>query len=182
MSDNTWIVVARIVRPQGRRGEVLAEILTDFPERFALRKRLFLLGPADGADAREVTLEEHRLHQRRIALKFAGIDSISQAETLRDCDVAIPAEERAPLDADTFYVSDLIGCNLVDLRSGLGPIGRITGVDREATTTPLLVLRPADSAEAEILVPFARAYLRRVDIANKCVEMELPEGLLDINK
>jgi 16S rRNA processing protein RimM len=179
MSDSTWMIVARIVRPQGRRGEVLAEILTDFPERFALRKRLFLLPTGGGSEAREVVLEEHRLHKDRIALKFAGVESISDAEELRGLDVAIPAAERAPLDDDTFYISDLVGCSVIDLRSGSQTIGEVMDVDRESSSTPLLVLRGAGGAE--LLVPFARAYLKNIDPANKRLEMELPEGLLDLN-
>lgn len=180
MSDSPWILVARIVRPQGRRGEVVAEIHTDFPESFALRRRLFLIAPDATAPAREVVLAEHRLHQDRIVLKFEGVDSIPEAEALRDFEVAIPIDERVPLKDETFYISDLLGCMLVNTRSGSEPVGRILSVDRESSSAPLLVVQPA--AGGEILIPFARAYLKHVDVANKRIEMELPEGLLDLNR
>ncbi|MBB6146092.1 16S rRNA processing protein RimM [Silvibacterium bohemicum] len=172
------------MRPQGRHGEVLADILTDFPERFSERKRLFLIASEKDASSaarnrppREITLENHWLHKGRIVFKFAGIDSINDADTLRGLDVAIPASERAPLDDGAVYISDLIGCELVDLASARETaIGRVVNVDREAS---LLVVENADGAE--LLIPFTRAYLEKMDLAAKRIEMRLPTGLLDIN-
>ncbi len=175
-----WVVVAHLVRPQGRSGELIAEILTDFPERFSERRRLFLLSP-DGKSSRPVELEEHWLHKGRIVLKFAGIDSISEAEPLRGFDVAIRRDQRAPLDEDSVYIEDLLGCHIIDIGpANTGDIGPITGVDREITSTPLLVVHPAGSKE-ELLIPFAKAYLKKVNIEGKRIEMALPEGLLTIN-
>ncbi len=175
-NDDNWVLVATIVRPQGRRGEVLADLLTDFPERFSERKRLFLL--AEKSQPREIALEGHWLHQDRVVLKFAGIDSINDAETLRGLEVAIPRAERAPLEEDAVYIADLIGCRLIDTRSG-AEIGEIAGVDREATSTPLLVVETQTSGQ--VLVPFAKAYRPAIDLAAKRISMELPEGLLDLN-
>src|SRR5271168_3608475 len=148
-----WVVVARIVRPQGRHGEALAELLTDFPERFAERKRLFLLSPKTAP--RPIELERHWLHQGRIVLKFAGIDSINDVETLRGLEVAIPKAERAPLEDGAVYIADLIGSTLVDSRT-TAEIGEIIEVDRESSATALLVVKSA--AKPEILVPFAKAF------------------------
>jgi len=177
---NPWVTIARLVRPQGRDGELIAEILTDFPERFSERRSLFLLSQ-DGKLSREVELEEHWLHKGRVVLKFAGIDSISDADALRGLDVAIPRDQRAPLEEDSFYVDDLVGCHIIDT----GPahaddVGPITSVDRETTSTPLLVVHPAGSKE-ELLIPFAKAYLKKIDLERKRIEMSLPEGLLSIN-
>src|SRR5271168_1985218 len=130
-----WVVVARIVRPQGRNGEALAELLTDFPERFAERKRLFLLSPK--TSPRAVELERHWLHQGRVVLKFAGVESINDVEKLRGLEVAVPRRERAPLEDGAVYLADLIGCVLVDSRAGT-EVGRIGDVDRESSATPLL--------------------------------------------
>ncbi len=173
------MLVARLVRPQGRHGEILADLLTDFPERFAERKRLFLLAPqsAQRPPARPVDLENHWLHQGRIVLKFAGVDSINEAETLRGLEVAIPKAERAPLDEDAVYISDLIGCLLIDSRTG-AKVGTIAQVDREATAAPLLVVQ---TPTGEVLVPFARAFQPKIDLAARQIEMRLPEGLLDLN-
>lgn len=171
-----WVIVAKIVRPQGRHGEALAELLTDFPERFAERKRLFLLTPK--SSPREVTLERHWLHQGRIVLKFAGVDSINDVETLRGLEIAIPIAERAPLEDGAIYIADLIGSTLIDSRT-TSEIGEIIEVDRESTSSPLLVVKSV--AKQEILVPFVKAFHPIFDDAAKQLTMELPEGLLEIN-
>jgi 16S rRNA processing protein RimM len=174
--DDEWVIVAKIVRPQGRHGEALAELLTDFPERFAERKRLFLLG--EKSAPRPIELERHWLHQGRIVLKFTGIDSINDVETLRGLEVAIPKAERAPLEDGAVYIADLIGCTLIDSRTG-AEIGRIADVDREASATPLLVVKTSTSQEA--LVPFAKAFQPTFNLATKTLTMNLPEGLLELN-
>jgi 16S rRNA processing protein RimM len=184
-----WVWLALIRRPQGRKGEVFADILTDFPEKFAERRQLWLLRGISGADGRgsaslsarpsSVELIGHWLHKGGIVLHFAGIDSISTAEELNGLVVAIPRAERAPLDDDEVYIGDLIGCTLIDV-SGAHPtaIGLIEDVDRTAGPVALLVVQgPA----GEVLVPFAKSYLRQVDVAGKRVEMTLPEGLVGLN-
>jgi len=171
-----WVIVAKIVRPQGRHGEVLADLLTDFPERFAERKRLFLIAPK--VAPLEIGLERHWLHQGRVVLKFAGVNSINDAETLRGIEVAIPKSERAPLDDDAAYISDLIGCVVVDVHSGTD-IGLVSDVDRESTATALLVLET--KASGQVLVPFAKAYSPKIDLSARRIEMNLPEGLLELN-
>src|ERR1700759_248340 len=103
-----WVWLAHIKRTQGRKGEVFAEILTDFPDKFAERKRLWLLREA--LSPREVELLHHWLHKGGIVLHFAGVDSISGAEELAGMVVAIPHAERAPLAEGDVYIGDLIGC------------------------------------------------------------------------
>jgi len=213
--DWTWL--ARIRRPQGRKGEVFADLLTDFPEKFAERKRLWLLSdpalaksaktvsgavkgtgfgphinPAKSARAlaperhspadvvpREVELIAHWLHKGGVVLHFAGVDSISAAETLKGLIAAIPSTERAALDKDEVYVGDLIGCTLVDV-AGAEPVivGEIEEVNRTSGPVALLVVR---RAAGEVLIPFAKSYLRKIDLAAKRVEMALPEGLVELN-
>ncbi len=176
-----WL--ARIKRTQGRKGEVFAEILTDFPDKFAERKRLWLLREA--LSPREVELLHHWLHKGGIVLHFAGVDSISAAEELAGMVVAIPLAERAPLAEGDVYIGDLIGCVLADV-AGVEPlvIGEIEDVDRSAGPVAMLVVKPASprSDDDEILIPFAKDYLRRIDLESKRVEMALPEGLLEINR
>lgn len=181
-----FVIVASILHPQGRRGEVLCKLLTDFPEKFSERKRLFLLTESDldgqRADhAREIALEDFWMPQGknagRIVLKFAGCDSIDDAEKLTGLAVAIPSEERAALAQDEFFAGDLIGCEIVTEE---GVIGRVRDVDTATAGTALLVLQN-DGGE-EILVPLAKAYLLKVDIAGKRIEMKLPEGLVEINQ
>lgn len=175
-----WVWLARLRRPQGRKGEVLAEILTDFPEKFSERRRLWLIGQSGVAAPREVELVNHWQHKGGIVLHFAGVDSISAAEELAGLIVAIPRSERAPLGEDEAYISDLIGCALVDVAGAASVhVGEIEDVDRSAGPVPLVVVR---GAAGEILVPFAKSYLRRIDIGARLVEMELPEGLVDLNQ
>ena len=179
-----WVWLARIRHTQGRKGEVFADILTDFPEKFADRKRLWLLAgasvrPAMALAPHEVELIAHWLHKGGIVLHFAGVDSISAAESLKGLIVAIPRSERAALAEDEVYIGDLIGCALVDV-AGTEPVtvGEIEEVERTAEPVALLMVR--GTAE-EILVPFARSYLRKIDLKAKRVEMALPEGLVELN-
>lgn len=123
-----------------------------------------------------MTLESHWIHKGRVVLKFARVDSINDAELLRGFDVVIPASERTELDDGSVYISDLIGCEVIDLASGARSIGMIADVDREAS---LLIVRTAKGVEHWI--PFAQAYLARMNIAARRIEMRLPEGLLEIN-
>ncbi len=177
---DSWLLVAHLVRPQGRSGELIADILTDFPERFAERRQLVLLSP-DGKSSRPIELEAHWLHKGRVVLKFVGINSISDAEALRGLDVAIPHDQRAPLDDDSVYIDDLLGCRIIDIGpANTGDIGTVAAVDRETTSTPLLIVRTEGNKE-DLLIPFANAYLRKIDIEHKRIEMVLPEGLLTIN-
>jgi 16S rRNA processing protein RimM len=177
---NEWVWLARIRHPQGRKGEVFADILTDFPEKFAERRRLWLMAErAPAAPPRETELVAHWPHKGGIVLHFAGIDSISAAETLKGLIVAIPLEQRAALQEDEVYTADLVGCRLVDV-AGAEPVivGEIEEVDRTAGPVALLVVQ---GASGEVLVPFAKSYLRKIDLEGKRVEMALPEGLTDLN-
>jgi 16S rRNA processing protein RimM len=181
MSENQtsepWMILARLVRPQGRHGEILADILTDFPDRFADRSRLFLVSSETSqVSLREVTLENQWMHKSRVVLKFAGIDSIHDAEALRQLFVAIPTSERTKLSDDSFYVGDLIGCQVVDLNEGAATIGTVTDVDSDAS-----LLAIATPHGEERLIPFAKVYIDGVDLAGKRIEMRLPPGLLEIN-
>ena len=192
MASAGWVWLARIKRTQGRKGEVFAEILTDFPEKFAERRMLWLLPdspdagvnasphPAVPARPQQVELVHHWLHKGGIVLHFAAVDSISDAEKLAGLIVAIPQEERATLHEDEVYIGDLIGCSLVDV-AGADPVivGEIDDVDRSAGPVAILVVR--GKTDDEILIPFAKEYLRRVDIDAKRLEMALPEGLVDLN-
>jgi 16S rRNA processing protein RimM len=180
-----WAWLARIRRPQGRKGEVFADILTDFPERFSERHKLWLIADPESPRTKSnpapvaAELTNHWQHKGGIVLHFAGVDSISAAELLAGRIVAIPAAERAPLPDDEVYIADLIGCTLVDV-AGAEPVvvGQIESVDRTAGPVALLVV---EGPAGEVLVPFAKSYLRKLDLAAKRVEMALPEGLVDLN-
>ena len=182
--DAEFVTIARVAKTQGRHGEVAATLLTDFPELFATRKRLFALsetgvggtkpgGTGEGA-RRKLELEEHWFHKGMVVLKFAGVDSISDAEMLVGSEIQVPRSERAALGSDEFYVSDLIGCAVSD--SGR-EIGRVKDVQFGSGEAPLLVIE----GEKEYLVPFAAAYIEKIALEQKRLEMKLPEGLLELD-
>ncbi len=162
--------------PQGRHGEVLAELHTDFPERFQERRELSGL-MADGT-RRDLVLEEHWFHKGGIVLKFAGVDSISDAEQLAGCEVQIPREQRAELEEGATYVSELIGCQVWvagDVAARL--LGPIAEVQFAGGAAPLLVVR--GDAGQEFLLPYAEEFLKAVDPEGRRIEMRLPDGLLE---
>jgi len=164
-----------VLGPQGRRGEVAAELHTSFPERFAERSELS--GLAVDGSRRELQLEEHWFHKGYVILKFAGVESISDAERLAGMELQIPAEQRAELEAGAAYVSDLVGCAVVN-RGSL--VGAVADVQFGAGEAPLLVVRrKTGERNEEFLVPYAEAFLKSADLTARRIEMELPEGLLE---
>jgi 16S rRNA processing protein RimM len=171
-----FITVARIVKPQGRRGEVAVELHTDFPERFADRRKLIALSAS--GDRRELTLQEFWGHKGRIVMKFAGVDSIAEAEKLIGCELQIPRQQRAVPTEGEIYISDLVGCEVI---SADGKLGVIKDVIFGAGEAPLLSIRAAENSTRELLVPLAQQYIRDFDAASKRLEMQLPNGMLDID-
>ena len=168
--------MARVLKPQGRHGEVAAELHTDFPERFAERKQLYALAP-DGT-RREWELESHWLHKGGVVLKFRGVDSISAAEELAGCEIQIPAEQRAQLEAGAEYVNDLVGCEVFEVSASPRRLGKISGVLFGAGEAPLLEVK--EESGRELLIPFAEAYVKRLDRSHKRLELVLPEGMLEL--
>ena len=166
--------------PQGRRGEVLAELYTDFPERFAERRRLW--GLANDGSRRELKLEEHWFHKGAVVLKFEGVENISEAETLAGIEVQMPSADRAVLEAGTIYVSDLVGCEVwIAAAGGIERLGVVTDVQFGAGEAPLLeVKRQSERREQEYLLPYVGAFLKSVDVPGRRIEMALPEGLLEL--
>lgn len=166
--------------PQGRRGEVAAELHTSFPERFAERRELSALA-VDGS-RRELQVEEHWFHKGHVVLKFAGVDSISDAEQLAGMELQIPQDQRAELEEGAAYVSDLIGCEVLVLAAGeLASIGAVSNVQFGAGEAPLLVVKgKSGEREQEYLVPYAKEFLKLTDFERRRIEMQLPEGLLEL--
>jgi 16S rRNA processing protein RimM len=201
-SPSQWIAAARLLRPQGRRGELLAEPLTDLPGVFAAGLRVSLKDPNSASEtgtAIESSWSPTGRNAGRIVLKLAGIDTISAAESLIGHELLIPSSVLPPLEPDTWFVRDLIGCELLDEST---PIGQITGVEypmsadgrtRLPDAAPLLEvtlfssdrsnsLQPqpdASEISPPALVPFIKAWLDSVDLEAKRVVMHLPPGLLD---
>jgi 16S rRNA processing protein RimM len=172
-----FIAIARVVRPQGRKGEVLAEILTDFPSRFRGLHRVFLDVP--GHHPQVVTVENTWLHKGKVVLKLAGIGSIDEAETLRGRLVLVPEEDRVALSANQYYLWELKGCRVVVENGGMRkPLGTVTEVER---TGGVDLLHVADDSR-EVLVPFAEAICKVIDPESRLIVIEPPEDLLDLNQ
>jgi 16S rRNA processing protein RimM len=173
MPDEDFITIARVTKTQGRVGEVAAALLTDFPERFATRKRLFAMSE-ENKQRRELQVENHWFHKGQVVLKFTGVDSISQAEELIGCELQVPISERAELEDGSVYLSELKGCTVYDQGSAIGTVDDVQFGSGEA---PLLVVK----GQKEYLVPFAGEFIERIAIAEKRLEMKLPLGLLDVD-
>lgn len=170
-----FITLARVVKTQGRHGEVAAEVHTDVPDRFAAGMKLLALAGAEAA-RRELEIESLWPHKGLLVLKFRGVDSMSDAATLIGSELQVPQAERAQLDEGWNYISDLVGCALFDHGR---EIGRIEDVQFGAGEAPLLMVAAQEYKKFD--VPFAEAYLERVDVERKQVRMNLPEGMLEIN-
>jgi 16S rRNA processing protein RimM len=163
-----------VAKTQGRRGEVAVELHTDVPDRFREGMRLWALGK-DG-QRREVQVEDLWPHKGLLVLKFEGVETISDAELLVGAELQLSRSERAELDPGWTFLSDLVGCRVFDGEREIGPIEDVTFGAGEA---PLLIVKGGPKLPYEI--PFAEAYLVKVDVDRKQIRMRLPEGLLDVN-
>lgn len=193
--EQDWMIVARLLRPQGRRGEILAEPEGE-AEIFTPGRSLWL-GATDASNP-ETATEQHLesawqptgRNAGRIVVKLRGIDSISAAEALSNCCLMMPVAELPPLADDTFHVRDLLGCALFDGDRLAGTVVDIQfpvagdGRTRLTDAPDLLAVAPAsadpDSPDAEpYLVPFARAWLVEIDLPGRRIVMNLPPGLVE---
>ena len=163
-----------MIKTQGRRGEVAVELHTDVPDRFAEGMQLWAL--LENGDRREVRIEGLWPHKGLLVLKFEGIETISDAELMVGAELQLPISERAKLEPGWTYLSDLVGCKVFDGEREIGPL---IDVRFGAGEAPLLVVNGAAKLPYEI--PFAEAYLVKVDLDRKQIHMRLPEGLLDVN-
>jgi 16S rRNA processing protein RimM len=169
-----FITLARVLKTQGRHGEVAVESHTDVPDRFTDGMRLFAL--YESGERRELKLEDVWPHKGHLILKFEGVNSISDAEALLKCELQVPIAERAELEPGWTYVSDLVGCTVFDRDQ---EIGKIQDVHFGAGEAPLLVVQ--GQAKLPYEIPFAEPYIASVDLQAKQLRMQLPEGLLSVN-
>jgi len=193
-TDPGFLAIARLIRPQGRRGEMAAEILTDVRGRFDKLRSAFLEQP--GAEPSSVKVENAWLHKGRVVLKLAGVDSIDEANRLRGRLILLPPSERATLETHQYYVWELEGCRVVrDLDGVTMEIGIVTEVE-STEGVPLLHVAPikaeakdnADIEEREkarpreeLLIPLAQTICERIDIEAKLIVIDPPEDLLELN-
>lgn len=167
------IIVARAVRTRGLKGEIVADVLTDFPERFERISDLLGVGP-DGK-RRPLKLESHWFQHDRMVLKFFGYDNIESAETLVGYEFGLPEAERVELSEGEFYDWELEGC-LVEIANGPA-IGRVREIMRTGGVELLVV---EDDTRREHLIPMAQSIVVKVDIPSRTILLDPPEGLLDL--
>jgi 16S rRNA processing protein RimM len=160
-------------KTQGRRGEVAVELHSDVPDRFHVGLRLFAL--AQDESRRELLIEELWPHKGDLVLKFAGVDSISDAEILIGSELQVPRSERAQLEPGWNYISDLVGCIVFDAGR---EIGKIEDVQFGTGEAPLLIVVTGNKRYE---IPYAEAYLKVVDLEHRHIYVQLPEGMLDLN-
>src|ERR1700752_87239 len=171
------IVIARAVRTHGLKGEIVAELLTDFPERFEDVDDLILVAPSVGQAAGERKpgqLEDFWFQKGRVVLKLAGYDDVDRAKELIGYDFAVPDSDRVPLEEDEFYDWGLEGCTV---RVGDKSIGQVRSVLRTGGAEILVI---SDDAGKEQLVPLAAEIVVEIDKAGKTIVVDPPEGLLEL--
>ena len=167
------IVVAHIVKVRGLRGEVVADLLTDFPDRFENLKTL--VGISSGGVKRSLQIEEQWFHGNRLVLKFAGFDSVDEAKDLVGYNLAVAAEERIELPSDSFYDWELIGCRVQTVDGT--EIGKVENVMR---TGGVEILKAVDETGRDRLIPMASEIVVEIDKEKKLIRIDPPEGLLEL--
>jgi len=173
--DNTddLIVVAHIVKTRGLRGEVVADLLTDFPGRF--EKLETLIGISSDGSKRSLQIEEQWFHGNRLVLKLVGFDSIDEAKELVGYDLAVPAEDRVELPQDSFYEWELVGCAVETID------GQQIGVVKEIMRTGgVEILKVVDETGRDRLIPMASDIVVKIDKEEKLIRIDPPEGLLEL--
>ncbi len=171
--QNDLIVVAYIAKTRGLRGEVVADLQTDFPDRFEHLDSLIGIGP-DQAQ-RSLQIEEQWFHGNRLVLKFAGFDRIEEAKELVGLHLAVPASERIELPSGSFYEWELAGCR-VETVDGQH-VGEATEVMH---TGGVEILAVVDSSGREMLIPMATDICVEIDIENRLIRIDPPAGLLEL--
>ena len=193
-----WVLVARILRARGNKGEVAAEILTDFPDRLTKLQEIFLADSQGQGEPQSMKLKSCWLsqnHRGQAVFHLAGVNSISAAEKFRGCEVLLPLEQRVNLPAGQYFVSDLIGCSVFETAANpplvasspcsiaeapalLGQVNDVQFPGEEMAGTPLLEV---DTPQGELLIPLAEDICTKIDPLARRIDVVLPEGLRELN-
>jgi 16S rRNA processing protein RimM len=183
-----YFAVARLLRPRGNKGELAAELLTDFPERLTKLEQVFLSSGKAGAEAQPIAVKSCWLsqnHKGHAVFHFAGINSINEAEALRGRDVLLAIEQRVTLPDGKYFVDDLVGCAIYETADPQSKLGEVISVEfpgEDFPGTPLLVVAGRKGPrDRELLIPLAEDICTRIDIANRHIDVVLPEGLRELD-
>jgi 16S rRNA processing protein RimM len=166
-----WVAIALLGKTRGNRGEITALALSSKPERYESLREVYLVGEDDRTVRYEV--ENTWFHDGTLIFKFRGVDTISDAEPLSGAEVRVPFSERVALDPGEYFESDILGCEVVDRRTGQS-LGRVDAWDDGGGGGILVV--------GELMIPFARQICVEIDPAAKRITVDLPEGLKDVNR
>jgi len=195
-NEEQWVLVARITRARGNKGEVAAELFTDFAERLASLPAVYLSrGKSEPSEKRLKKFWIDRNHPEVGIFHFEGCDSINDAERFRGMEIVLPIEQRATPPVGQYFVTDLIGCtvfevpanetrlaspacSLEDAPQVLGTVRDVYFSGEGVAGTPLLQV---ETAQGELLVPLAEDICTRIDVAARRIDVTLPEGLKDVN-
>jgi 16S rRNA processing protein RimM len=200
-----WVALARILRARGNKGEVAAELLTDFPERLATIREVFVGDSAGKDEPRRIGLQSFWIdknHRGQAVFHFDGCASISEAEKFRGFDVLLPLEQRVTLPGGHYFVSDLIGCSVFETKPALettidaprlasspcslaeapallGVVSDVQFTGETVSGTPFLAV---DTAQGELLIPLAQDICTRIDTIARRIDVTLPDGLRTLNE
>jgi 16S rRNA processing protein RimM len=199
-----WVLIARVVRSRGNKGEVAVELLTDFPERLLERGEVFLAPTGGTAEPERFQVSSFWIPQSKKARRsaqgvfhFTGVNSIAAAEQLRGRDVLLPIAQRVTLPQGMYFISDLVGCSVFEEVLNSGParasspcslgeaprlVGKVSGVElvgEQQQGTPVLHI---DTAEGELLIPLAEDICFRIATRERRIDVRLPEGLRELNR
>jgi 16S rRNA processing protein RimM len=193
-----WILVARILKPRGNKGEVAAELFTDFAERLTKLPEVFVGRVTGKPEPVRTTVKRCWLsqnHRGQAVFHFDGVNSINDAERFRGLEILLPFEQRVKLPAGQYFVTDLVGCSVFEIPSVasavssspgslakapllLGKVRDVQFPGEEFPGTPLLEI---DTGRGELLIPLAEEICTRIDTVAKRIEVRLPEGLRDLD-
>jgi 16S rRNA processing protein RimM len=174
LPDPEWVAVALLGKTHGLGGEVTALALSGKPERYSALREVFLFGAGQAAEGARFEVQSTRFQNQVLIFKFRGVDSIDAAQPLNGAEVRVPLSQRTALEPGEYFESDLLGCQVVDRRTGES-LGRVTRWD-DGGGAGLLVV------DGDLLIPFARSICVEIDPAAKRIAVELPEGLKDLNR
>lgn len=200
MPENSrFFAVAHLLKPRGNKGELAAELLTDFPERLTKLRQVFLSDARNSAEPKPIAVKNCWLsqnHRGQAVFHFENINSINDAEKLRGLDVLLPIDQRVTLPAGHYFVADLVGCSVFELSSSppllsSSPcalaeapslLGVVTDVHFPGESFPGTPLLAVNTRRGELLVPLAEDICTRIDVAARRIEVVLPDGLRDLDQ
>jgi 16S rRNA processing protein RimM len=168
-----FLLLGRVLRPHGIRGELRVEVLTAYPERIVPGQQLHLgPDPADVSAARLYTVAQARRHQHYLILQLAGVSDRNAAELLRAQYVMVALQDAVPLDDDEYYLFQVLGLDVITTEGEA--LGRITDVIETGANDVFVVRGP----RGEVLLPVTDECVQRIDLDKGIVTVHLMEGLL----